>query len=464
MSLVRPASWVFVSWLLAGCGSGSSDGAGGNAEPERVLVGSCLYTNAFSKAEECKRYWGTDWTVDSAATDCQTAILGDPGTFSAEDACGYADYLGTCTLAGDTPLEAELVFPGTDAGQCAATQQGCEVFAQGVFTPGPTCDGTVVGGSGSGGGVFVQPYQVCKEPLEGEPQGQSANGEVCTWVLISASTEENRRYQDYASCEDVLTQRPYYAAPPAGETASNDPRLGDADYMAEVAWARDQVAASACVCCHSEPLAPQGASQWYLEAPGIWLDSMSDSGVAMMAGLADSTALGAFPSEENNGFDRSVVGVPTTDVARMRALLEGEWARRGYTIEDAASVPAFGGPLVSQLEYVPQACDDTQGLGADGTLRWTGGDARYVYVLEANATNPGVPPNLDEPEGTLWLADVPTAGSPVASGITYGQTTGGMRQRVPAGAAPELQSGTTYYLYVLADVGIPVTRCLFVAP
>lgn len=36
----------------------------------------------------------------------------------------------------------------------------------------------------------------------------------------------------------------------------------------------------------------------------VWLDSISDPGLAMMAGLADSTALGAFPPEENNGFDR----------------------------------------------------------------------------------------------------------------------------------------------------------------
>jgi hypothetical protein len=465
MSLSRSVTSLLVSLLAVGCGSSGGGGGGGTAEPERVLVGSCVYVNAFSKGEECKRYWGTDWTADSAATDCQTGIIGDPGTFSTEDACDYADYLGTCAIAADTPQESELVFPGTDAGQCAATQQGCEVFAQGVFTPGPICDGTVVGsGSGSGGGVFVQPYQVCKEPLAGEPAGQSANGEVCTWVLISGSTEEGRRYQDYGNCEDVLTQRPYYAAPPAGETASNDARLDDAAYMTEVAWAREQVAASACVCCHSEPLAPQGASQWYLEAPGIWLDSISDSGIAMMAGLADSTALGAFEPEENNGFDRSVVGTPTTDNARMQALFLGEWARRGYTPEDAASIPAFGGPLVTQLEYVPQACDDTQGLGADGTLRWIGGDARYLYVLEANAANPGVPPNLDEPDGTLWLVDVPTASAPFASGITYGQVSGDMRQRIPAGQAPALQSGTTYYLYVLADIGIPVTRCLFVAP
>jgi hypothetical protein len=36
---------------------------------------------------------------------------------------------------------------------------------------------------------------------------------------------------------------------------------------------------------------------------------------------------------------------------------------------------------------------------------------------------------------------------------------------VPAAGAPSaLTPGATYYLYVLEDVGIPITRCLFTAP
>jgi hypothetical protein len=149
-------------------------------------------------------------------------------------------------------------------------------------------------------------------------------------------------------------------------TAPDDARLADVAYMAEVDWSRRQVESSACVCCHSDEIAPDGPSQWFVESDGIWLDSISDSGIAMMAGLADSTAFGAFDPSDNNGFDRTVVGVPTTDNDRMRAIFVGEWERRGYTIAEGEAIPPFGGPLVAQLDYVPGACEDGQGLDADG--------------------------------------------------------------------------------------------------
>lgn len=112
------------------------------------------------------------------------------------------------------------------------------------------------------------------------------------------------------------------------------------------------------------------------------------------------------------------------------------------------------------------ACENGEGVGADGTLTWRGGKARYVYVLEADATSPTVPPNLDLPEGTLWRIDVPVDGTPVSSGaVRYGVVPTGLSQRFPASGQPDaLRSGRTYYLYVLADIIIPITRCLFTAP
>jgi hypothetical protein len=467
-----PILSAFAPWFLALAaglaGACSSADDGSTAETEQAAsVGSCTSVNPFSKGEECKEYTGAGWTLDAAAKDCAEYILGAPGAFVAAARCSYPETVGTCTVTNEDLTDYVLVTPGADPAACEGAKMGCEVFAQGAFTPGPTCDGTVTtGGGGSGGGnVFTQPYLVCKDPLPGEPAGMGPNGQVCTWTLISACTEEGRHYEDYASCDDVRTQRPYYAVDPEGQTAADDPRLTDATYMAEVAWARSQVEASACVCCHSEDLTPNGASQWYLESPGVWLDSMSDSGLAMMAGLADSVALGAFPAEENNGFDRTALGVPTTDVPRMRALLLGEWARRGFTVEDAADIPPFGGPLVDQLNYVPAECADGQGVDAAGKVTWTGGDARYLYVLDAGAKNPGVPPNLDEPVGTRWLVEVPTKSEPFASGVEYGAPGGELVQRLPVSGAPApLTSGESYYLYVLKDVGVPITRCLFVAP
>jgi hypothetical protein len=90
------------------------------------------------------------------------------------------------------------------------------------------------------------------------------------------------------------------------------------------------------------------------------------------------------------------------------------------------------------------------------------GQARYLYVLAAGAKNPGVPPNLDQPEGTIWKLDVSPKASPLKSGIAYGSTPAGSAQAVPASGAPAaLVSGNQYYLYALADIGVPITRCLF---
>ncbi len=449
---------AFAVWIVSAPGCQTEDEPA-LAEPQ--AVGACTYQNPFSATEECKLYVGASFTAESASTDCASYVLGAPGTFELGGACTYEETLGRCVVAEGTEYEYALVFPGEDASACASTRNGCEVFAMGTFEPSPVCEGVVGGGGVST--VFVQPYLECKDPSE-PPEGQSADGQVCTWTLISASTEEGRRYQDYASCDDVLTQRPYYPSDPASTTPSNDARLADTAFMAEVAWARQQVEASACVCCHSIDLAPSGPSQWFVEAPGVWLDSISDSGLAMMAGLADSSAFGAFPPEQNNGFDRSVLGVPTTDNERMQALLLGEWQRRGFSLADAAEIPPFGGPLVTQREYQPEACGVGEGVDDEGRLVWTGGDARYLYVLEPGTDNPGVPPNLDEPTGTLWLVDVPSSSPGFASGVSFGVRQGDMRERVATPGLSELTSGETYYLYVLADIAVPLARCLFQAP
>ena len=98
-------------------------------------------------------------------------------------------------------------------------------------------------------------------------------------------------------------------------------------------------------------------------------------------------------------------------------------------------------------------------------MRWSGGGARYVYVLEADAQAPGVPPNFDLPTGTLWSIAVPPDAASIGCGMPYGSRPEGVVQRVPAeGEAPALQSGRSYFLYVLRDVAQPITRCLFEAP
>jgi hypothetical protein len=148
----------------------------------------------------------------------------------------------------------------------------------------------------------------------------------------------------------------------------------------------------------------------------------------------------------------------------MARFFVDELAHRGRTRESFADTEPFGGPIYAQSQFRPSACTMGEGVARDGTVTWRGGSARYVYVLESGSANPGVPPNLDTPAGTVWRVDVPFDGSAVASGITFGQSRAGLLQKVPAmGAPPSLTTGRQYYLYVLQDVGIPITRCLFTA-
>jgi hypothetical protein len=147
----------------------------------------------------------------------------------------------------------------------------------------------------------------------------------------------------------------------------------------------------------------------------------------------------------------------------MIRFFEGELARRGVDRSRFEGATPVGGPLYTQQTFTPQNCANGEGISDDNRIEWTGGDARYVYVLNTGSENPGVPPNLDKPTGTIWKLDVDSRTSPIATGITYGSTPDNTFQTVPRqGEAPTLVRGETYYLYVLADVGAPITRCLFV--
>ena len=314
-------------------------------------------------------------------------------------------------------------------------------------------------------GVVIPPFQVCQDPLEGEPAGAGPDGQVCTHVSISGATEPGRHYEDYADCDVVLTQRPFWPREPDQLSSPGDPRLQDDTFMQELQWVTEQVEASACVCCHDSELIGGTAGAWDISLGPIWTDTIADSGVAMLAGLADSTAFGAFPPEDNNGFSRDVTGMPTTDRDRMRDFFVSELARRGLTEEEGAQVVPFGGPLYTALVQDPGECDPGVGVGMDGTVRWSGSTARYVYVMEEDADNPGVFPNLDLPDGTLWRLDV-FADSPAldgGSGVLYGTTPPGTYQRFPdIDLAPQLEVGTTYRVVTLLDVGFTTTNCKFV--
>jgi hypothetical protein len=312
-------------------------------------------------------------------------------------------------------------------------------------------------------GVFIPPFQHCQAPKAGEPAGMGPSGQVCTNVMISACTEPGRYYPDYADCAVVRRQRPYWPAAPAKVPPMSDPRLSDATYMGEMKWVTEQVAASACTCCHDGRVAPDGAaSQWDIAAGPLWIDTITDSGLGLFTGLADSHVLGAYDAKDNFGFDRAVVGIPTTDNARMQAFMIAELKRRGLSEEYARALPPFGGPIYENAVRPPTACTSGQGVTSDGSVLWTGGNARYVYVLDAGGPNPGVPPNMDLPSSTVWRLDVLASQPALQTGIKYATTPAGSFQVVPASAAaPALVQGKAYQLFVQLDMGLPITNCTF---
>jgi hypothetical protein len=427
---------------------------GGETTPANAEgFGHCTYVNKFSQLEECREYAGSAWTEATVAEDCESA----KGAL-AEGACSYEKTLGSCVL-GEEGLETVIIAPGDDASKCGGQKLGCETFGGGTWTPDEPCTGDIT--DPPTGTVFQPPELICKDPVAGEPAGTSAGGQVCTWGMISGCTEPGRKFVDYASCTDVYTQRPYYPVPPAPDADAPDPRLDDPSYVAEVDWVRSQVEACACVCCHQDSITPQGAGLWDIEGKANWINTFTPYGLAFAGGFIPSWPLGAYPKEENNGFDRSVTGLPTTDVARMQAFFAAELDHRGLSPSDYADDDPTPAIFYEQHTYTPGPCEAGEGVSADGKVTWTDGGARYLFVLEQGSDNPGVPPNLDLPQGTVWKVAVRPDAAPVKSG----EVTFGADQVLPAdGAAPALSPGKTYHLYVLADVGIPITRCTFVSP
>ncbi len=358
-------------------------------------------------------------------------------------------WLGACGEDGSSPRgpagpERPTSEVSEDVGEADASTQGGDSEVGGSFFP-----------------VFEQPYLDCREPPPGET-GSAANGQVCTHVAISGCTEPGKAFAEYGSCEVVRTQRPFWASDPKTLPREDDPRLGDAAFMAELAWVTEQVEACACTCCHSSKVIGGKASDWDIDLGRIWTDTLSTRGLGLFTGDTDSSVLGAYPPDQNNGFDRSVTGVPTTDIERMRTFFRSEAERRGLSVDDLTDLRPFGGPLYNASVAVPEPCEDGVGMDEAGTIRWDDTPARYFYVLEAGSKNPGVPPNLDIPEGTLWRLDVDSKAKPITPSVVYGSVPQGARQRVPeSGAAPVLARGTTYQLVVLYDVGLPIVSCLF---
>lgn len=429
---------------------------------EGESIGSCSYTSSFSRLPECRDFFAA--TEAEAEAHCAD----DGATFEAGVVCEIETVLGTCTYEDDG-FQIRTTVESDDPAQCGSNRFGCETFARGVWEPGPLC-------GGEGDEIVVledpwpQPEQICMDPVDGEPPGESEDGKVCTWQLVSGATEEGRSFSDYADCDVIIRQRPYSPVPANPRAEQPDPRMDDPAYVAEVDWVRGQIRAGSCDCCHSAA-APDGPAIFDADFEGNLANQFNDRGLAMAAGWIPTIGFGTFPPEQNNGFVRSspenphLSIIPTTDQARMMAFFEAELAYRGVSREQFEGDTYGAGPLDEQLNYEPSACTEDEGIGSDGVLRWAPGRARYVYVLEKGTQSPTVPPNLDLPEGTIWRLDLLPDATPIDSEtIVYGEVPSTMKQVYPAEGAPKaLEQGKEYYLYVTADVLFPISRCVFVA-
>ena len=433
------------------------------ASPDLQIMGRCHYHDLTYDALSCKTYYGALWTPSEMEGDCTTLGAGAATELTLEEGCDFEIEIGECRVFSNDGSGYGLRSASLNPAHCGDFEGRCSEVLGGDFEADNVCLDTVPPPENAFGATFFPPYESCIPPMEGEDAGNGPEGTVCTKVAIAGCTEPGRRYDDYATCNVVLTQRPYWPAPVALEVSEDDPRLADAEYMAEAAWVTEQAGACACTCCHSDS-APMGASNWNIDDGPFWFDAMSDDAVALSAGLADSSTFGAYPAKDNNGFSRDVTGIPTTDRERMVAFWVGELERRGLSSAWGESVSPFGGPIYGQTLFEPEACVGAQGVAADGSVIWSGGEARYVYVLEAGSANPGVPPNFDLPEGTIWRLDVHHQAEALSPGILYGEAPVGTMQRFPSEGAPaSLEPGRDYYLYVLTDVGVPRTRCIFTA-
>ena len=77
-------SVLAVSLSVTSCGPATPEGLVPDAEP----IAHCDYRNPFSSNDECQEYWGSSWTLESAAENCETDIAGGAGEFTEGEGCG----------------------------------------------------------------------------------------------------------------------------------------------------------------------------------------------------------------------------------------------------------------------------------------------------------------------------------------------------------------------------------------
>lgn len=318
----------------------------------------------------------------------------------------------------------------------------------------------------------IYPYEECLSasetvasiPEQNMSYSDDGTPQLCVWHHPAGCVPEGLRYPDVMSCDDVRTNGPSWFIPPTQKFVTDPSLMEDQQYKSELKWVKEQVASSACSCCHSSQSGY--ASFFDIDAPGAWIDTLTMTGIVMAAGLADEHKyLGYLPPDDNHGFDRETTIFATTDIPRMRAFFNAEFERRQGTEEDISTARQTFIQINGGLFMEPTECGVGEGVDEEGHIIWKGDNARQVYIQEVGSNNPGSPPNLDKPEGTVWAVYANTDTEGLVSGtITPGIAGEGARQAVPEDVDTEavFEDGKTYRLFVTPDfLRVTQTNCTF---
>lgn len=315
--------------------------------------------------------------------------------------------------------------------------------------------------------VMSAPHQVYPEEICVDAKDSLSGEAFCFSNGMLGNVPEGENFLDHGDCTDVRTMgtsghRP--VLPPAEE----DARHGDPKYLAEVDWVRSELETSGCTCCHNS----EGgyATVFDFGLGNTWVSTMSNSGVALAAGLVGEGVFVAVPPGENLGYEQGGNAFVSNDPERLQQFFMAEVAYRELTDEHLTSAQLFydSVPFASLKGEVPEPCPEGVGVEEDGTVHWTLEGARFLNILQDAEENPNIPP-LDSPEGTFWRYEaVATADALEPASFGYGTDDSKERaQRFPRdGAAPAaLVDGETYTLFVATRMSAAFRQnCTFTFP
>ena len=110
--------------------AGTGKDAGKESEIDAGVVPdyACRYENTFSKADECKEYYG-GWSEKDAETDCADVFAGISGELN-RVACDKQGTIGSCTVEMDDGRYHVTWYYG---GDLEVTKNMCESFMEGTW-------------------------------------------------------------------------------------------------------------------------------------------------------------------------------------------------------------------------------------------------------------------------------------------------------------------------------------------